>query len=621
MIEFNQDKYKLYRCLNYFKPERILIVFTVIFFTLLTVSAQANNTQAGIDVEVSFNEIGISEHYAYMQKNIGRGDTTWNLTAADYPDVFCCEGSMESLDFVINGPFLTINDSNFVYRTLAYERDGCPFIVWLGDNYTIVDNETEDWYLSELIINENINDAHLLTADEPLLLPEGFAITVVEIDVDGEEVWISISQDGEEKYSSVRGVGEEFIYMEDLNENNNEDNWVLRFNIETVFQGMNSNIVKINELTMRSTDVVTIKTPDKDIFDGYIVTEFGTSGLQIKLDTGEKIELKRGGVVNLICKMFRFGLDIDGDVGGILKNTNYWDYAYMQNNIIEGDTIWNLTAADYPDVFYEGSMESLDFVINGPFLTINDSNFVYRTLAYERDGCPFIVWLGEKYTIVDNETEDWYLSELIINESINDAHLLTADEPLLLPEGFAITVVEIDVDSGEVWISISQDGEEKYSSVRGEGEEFIYMEDLNENNNEDNWVLRFNIETVFQGMNSNIVKINGLTMRSTDVVTIKTPDKDIFDGYIVTEFDTSGLQIKLDTGEEIELIRGGVVNLICEMFRFGLDIDGDVGGILKNTNTQGIWNDVAYSPDTNTTCGVVTNLSEFVVVEPVQNFK
>jgi len=75
IIEFNQDKHKLYRYLNYFKPKRILIVFAVIFFTILTVSAQVNNTPAGIDVEVSFNEIGISEYYAYMQKNISRGDT------------------------------------------------------------------------------------------------------------------------------------------------------------------------------------------------------------------------------------------------------------------------------------------------------------------------------------------------------------------------------------------------------------------------------------------------------------------------------------------------------------------------------------------------------------------
>jgi len=88
--------------------------------------------------------------------------------------------------------------------------------------------------------------------------------------------------------------------------------------------------------------------------------------------------------------------------------------------------------------------------------------------------------------------------------SVMGAHLLTAGEPLLLPGGFAITVVEIDVDGGEIWISILQDGEVKDTSVSGEGEEFIYIEDLNENNNENNWVLRFNIETVFQGMKSHI---------------------------------------------------------------------------------------------------------------------
>jgi len=398
MIEFNQDKYKLNRCLNYFKVERIIVVFAVIFFMLLTVStvsAQVNNTPAGIDVEVAFDEVGVNltfanvtkpgqtnvdistegpsipaeynmlgnyydistsadhvgnisvcikynyfgadddnnirilhyedigdEAYAYMQENISEGDTIWNLTAADYPDVFCCEGSQQSLDFVIDGPELEINDSNFVYRTLAYERDGLPFIVWLGENFNIVDNKTNNWYLSDLIVNENSNDAHLLTTGEPLSLPEGFAVTVLEIDIEGGKAWISVSKDGEELYSSVRGEGEEFIYMEDLNESSNKDNWVLKFNIETVFSGMNSNIVKINGLKLRSPDVVIIETPNNDLLDGFIITEFGTTGLQIKLDTGERIKLKKGGVVDFISEMFRFKLDADGDVGGILKNTN-----------------------------------------------------------------------------------------------------------------------------------------------------------------------------------------------------------------------------------------------------------------------------------------------------------
>jgi len=681
-----------------------------------------------------------------MQENISEGDTTWNLTSADYPDVFYGEGSQESLDFVIDGPELEINDSNFVYRTLAYERDGLPFIVWLGKNFNIVDNKTNNWYLSDLIVNENSNDDHFLTTVEPLSLPEGFAVTVLEIDIEGGKAWISVSKDGEELYSSVNKVGEEFIYMEDLNESSNEDNWVLKFNIETMFPGMNSIIVKINGLKLRSPDVVTIETPNNDLLDGFIITEFGTTGLQIKLDAGEKIKLKKGGVVNLICEMFRFRLDADGDVGGILKNTNpqgiwkdvtcsldtnpicglvtdlsefvvveliqnnntpagidvevpfdevgvnltfanvtkpgqtnvdistegpsipaeynmlgnYYDistsadhvgnisvcikynyfgadddnnfrilhyedigdeaYAYMQENISEGDTTWNLTAADYPDVFYgEGSQESLDFVIDGPELEINDSNFVYRTLAYERDGLPFIVWLGENFNIVDNKTNNWYLSDLIVNENSNDDHFLTTVEPLSLPEGFAVTVLEIDIEGGKAWISVSKDGEELYSSVRGEGEEFIYMEDLNESSNKDNWVLRFNIETMFPGMNSIIVKINGLKLRSPDVVTIETPNDDFLDGYIITEFGTTGLQIKLDAGERIKLNKGGVVNLICEMFKFGLDADGDVGGILKNTNPQGIWKDVTCSLDTNSICGLVTDLSEFVVVELIQN--
>jgi len=100
---------------------------------------------------------------------------------------------------------------------------------------------------------------------------------------------------------------------------------------------------------------------------------------------------------------------------------------------------------------------------------------------------------------------------------------------------------------------------------------------------------------------------------------IETPDSELFDGFeIVSASHDCTILIRFDRADDkIQLIKGGVVNLIGDKFRFKLDEDGDVGGILKRQET--LWNDVTISVDnnTNTICGVVTDLSEIVIAEPI----
>jgi len=815
----------------------------------ITVCINYNDSEVDDESALSlfhYESVG-DESFTYMQTNISKGDTVWSLTGTSYPSVLF--GYKERLNFVIDGPRLEINGTgdNFVYDTSIYSSYywlGARvqnIIGWLGEPFFVVENGPV-WYISKLLTNEGEDDDHLLKLGDSLNLPEGFAITPVEIDIDGEGARFSITKNGEEVCNSTVNEKEMFQYMEDLNGSGFKDNWVLRFNVETVFAGMNTNLVKFNAIQLRSPDVIKIETPDTNIIPGFKITSDNNDNtLEVRLENvDDSIKLEKGGTVNLLSDRFRFKLDEDGDVGGILdpssvtetwvdvtssldtdtniicaivtdlsefiiaeqvisdtsppvvnsvtiNNTtpyagedilvtvnatdnvgvvsveannvalthqggdiwngtitailgNHWvsvmatdaagligwnssatysarianntpvgtdvqveipeinatitfanisksgqtfvsalnadpsppaglnilgDYydivttakysgdisvcieyndseavdennlkilhyeemedkteifAYVQENISIGDTVWNLNAATYPDVLYEGSMESLHFVVDGSELEINYPNFTYATSIYDKDGEPFIAWLDEPFFVVDNFS-DWYLAKILLDETQDDTHLLVVGNTMNLVDGFAIVPLEIDVEGKEVWISITKDGEEVVSYVVDEGGQFTYREDLNESGVKDNWVLRFNLDMIITGVDYDLINISGLKLISPDILKIETPNDSFISGFEITSQNNDNtLQIRLDSPDDkIVLEKGGVVNLIGDKFRFKIDEDGDVGGVLKRPSVIGLWKDVTSSLDTDTNiiCGVVTNLSDFVIAEPI----
>jgi PGF-CTERM protein len=151
-------------------------------------------------------------------------------------------------------------------------------------------------------------------------LPNGFAISPLEIDVDGEEAWFTVTQDGEEVESLVVDDDTQFKYETDLNESGDDDNWVLTFWVESVFAGMNTNLVKINSTQLLDPEVTLIETPDDDLFDDFEIKNDNNNALIIKLDASDDtIDLKRDGIVHFLDDRFSFRINEDGDYGGILR--------------------------------------------------------------------------------------------------------------------------------------------------------------------------------------------------------------------------------------------------------------------------------------------------------------
>ena len=106
--------------------------------------------------------------------------------------------------------------------------------------------------------------------------------------------------------------------------------------------------------------------------------------------------------------------------------------------------------------------------------------------------------------------------EILKDEDMENDHLLVTGESMNLPRGYAITPIEIDVDENKVWLELSRDGVLIDDRVCNSGT-FCHLTG-------DYASLSLYIETVFVGMNTNLVKIANLYLADTSIEISTVPE-------------------------------------------------------------------------------------------------
>ena len=110
-------------------------------------------------------------------------------------------------------------------------------------------SETQAKFLNYFIGDMGQKGAHLLRVGETLNLPDGWGITVLEIDIKGAKVWLSLTKDGEEVNSQIVRRGEHFVHALDVDDLGQMQ--FFTFIVENVFRGVGTNIVKIGNLHVK----------------------------------------------------------------------------------------------------------------------------------------------------------------------------------------------------------------------------------------------------------------------------------------------------------------------------------------------------------------------------------
>jgi S-layer protein (TIGR01567 family) len=503
---------------------------------------------------------------------------------------------LETLDIGIDSN-LDIIYSNFTYTTSIYMTDeNDPNVAWLGQAFYVIDNASGDWWISQKLVDEDEDDDYLLRVGESMSLPEGFTLTVNEIDLEGDEAWFTINQDGEQLYdevvTTVPAQGDPyFVYEDDLDDDNDEDDVVMNFTVETVFSGMNTNMVKINNIDLISRNTMNIEDGDKDLYPDFEIDLTPTT-ITIKLeDTDDEISLKSDGLTDIFKDRISIRVnEYDNYAAAVRVVTEPGTYEFM-GAVTAVPGAMNLTSFGNPSLLYfdiddRKGLETLDIGIDSN-LDIIYSNFTYTTSIYMTDeNDPNVAWLGQAFYVIDNASGDWWISQKLVDEDEDDDYLLRVGESMSLPEGFTLTVNEIDLEGDEAWFTINQDGEQLYdevvTTVPAQGDPyFVYEDDLDDDNDEDDVVMNFTVETVFSGMNTNMVKINNIDLISRNTMNIEDGDKDLYPDFEIDLTPTT-ITIKLeDTDDEISLKSDGLTEIFKDRMSIRVNEYDNYAAVVK----------------------------------------
>jgi S-layer protein (TIGR01567 family) len=127
-------------------------------------------------------------------------------------------------------------------------------IGFMAQKYIGHDNQTDE--LAKLLIEWGGKKDKTLTMDTPLGFPEGYALHVRQIDLEGCKCILGLYKDGGEVDSEVVVEGEAYKYL--------DDNDVLVFSVfvDTIFRGTDSNMVVVKYVFLRSETILSVNNGD-----------------------------------------------------------------------------------------------------------------------------------------------------------------------------------------------------------------------------------------------------------------------------------------------------------------------------------------------------------------------
>ena len=450
---------------------------------------------------------------------------------------------------LISCDVLRINNEDILHFSLKDSR-----ISWHEQPYYVIDDNTTHLTIARLLVDEDTYDTYRLKKGDTLMLPDGYAITILDIDpyipldkyrnndFGYGQFLFSLTRYGKEIDKTVVRATDSYEYTVDSNGNGQNDNRVMRFNAGEIFSGGRFDLVDINSIRLISSDVLIIENDDEIniILEGYKtnIENNGTIVTVVRDDLTKSINLTKNGSTTFMDNWFNVRINSASDAVAVSSAVIISD-TYELVGAVEypysGYGKFNLTSKDNPAILYydlenAAGYEALNLSIDNNFeptdhgqsYRIPAASLIYTTTIYPtRDHNDLkIAWLGEPYYVIKNDSSTVVINKYLIDERSDDCYQLSMGDPLDLPCGFNLTA-SIN-NSNIVWFSLIKDGLEVYNTTAGEGDIFQYKEDLNSNGINDNLVLSFNVKSLNKLKGS--VTINSLQMISPESLMINDGD-------------------------------------------------------------------------------------------------
>ncbi|VVB96244.1 S-layer protein [uncultured archaeon] len=504
----------------------------------------------------------------------------------------------ENLNFSVNYAKKIPVDS-FIYKTSMYRsEDGETDIAWLGRPYHVIDHNAMTVNLSRWLADSY---KRTLVDGETLVLPERFSITVLGTDqkTTPRSASFSLMKDGEEIDNMVMRVGDAYEYKMDLNRSGRRDNWVMRFNLDEVFAGSTVDLVQLKTLQLISPEVLSINNGSTIYFtsEGYR-TDITNNGKTIKVVPRGDISLIDGGTTFFMDNWF--GVKVQSDAAAVSSAAMKADTSGLTGAfeyLVFDSTDFNLTSMENPAILFFDmdagqGFEKLDFSIEQMCPGCNSYNIPGHSLKYSTEiyhagdnNDPEIAWLGQHYSVIENTTSRFLISRFLIDENEETYHLLGAGDSLQLKDGFYLKLVDINTFSATAEFSLVKDNAESHNSALKAGDTYQYKKDLKGNGKEEDWLIRFKIESIDTGTGK--VRINGLQMISPQVLELNNGET--MESYrIDIGKDASMLEVRMnDRDNDILLKEDDITGIIDNKFHIRVYKNGNAVALVFDEKGKG----------------------------------
>ncbi|AFV23693.1 hypothetical protein Mpsy_1486 [Methanolobus psychrophilus R15] len=435
-----------------------------------------------------------------------------------------------------------------------------------AEKYIPLDSTTPD-KLSKLLLDTS--DKYTLRTGTALQLPEGYALTAKQIDVEGNKVWMEFTKDGEFVEDEILDVsGGKAVWTYEADDIAGEDDViVMKVAVTNVFQGQVDSLAVIEGVwLMDYENVMEIETDDT--FDKLEVV---TVGPGLSMENSNAITLTRDKTIS-IAQGMSFKVADDSAVRFYVMKVFTEPGTYdIRGQVASGTGSQTWTAVNFAGFYYDLdddiSTESME-ITGISIRTIAAGALKYNTTIAAVDYAssnlnttsnPKYNVMGlfaEKYIPLDSTTPD-KLSKLLLDSS--DKYTLRTGTALQLPEGYALTAKQIDVEGNKVWMEFTKDGEfveDEILDVSNGTVVWTYEAD-DIAGEDDVIVMKVAVTNVFQGQVDSLAVIEGVwLMDYENVMEIETDDT--FDKLEVV---TVGPGLSMENSNAITLTRDKTISI------------------------------------------------------------
>jgi len=152
-----------------------------------------------------------------------------------------------------------------------------------------------DGQLSKILIDSN--DKKSLYTGSSLILEEGYSLNIVEVDVNGNTVWVQLEKDGNVIDDGFLSANNDYVYKTQLGDT--EDVPLIAVHLAQVFSGTETNAVFVDGVFQISDKYVQIENGDR--FGKMEISSTSSSGIAMK--NRDSITLSKGNTIDIMGKL------------------------------------------------------------------------------------------------------------------------------------------------------------------------------------------------------------------------------------------------------------------------------------------------------------------------------